>query len=155
MSAHVPLGHEGYIRVCLGLAQRARAHGDAAVGAVVVRGDQIVGEGVEAVRARSDVTAHAEIEALRGASARMRSLDLTGCTLYTSVDPCVMCAYAIRLARISMVVSGTAPLSEPAVLDGWMILADPGILPGRPRPAIVRNVLADECRAVLTEFPRP
>jgi tRNA(adenine34) deaminase len=149
MSTGVPLADQRYMRACLDLAHRARDSGDAAVGSVVVRGDEILAEGIEAVRARGDVTAHAELEALRAACARLSSLDLSGCTLYTSVDPCVMCAYAIRLARISVVVAGTAPLSAPDVLDGWTVLTDARILPARPLPLIVRNVLADECRAVL------
>jgi tRNA(Arg) A34 adenosine deaminase TadA len=66
-----------------------------------------------------------------------------------------MCAYAIRLARISTVVSGTAPLTEPAAVEGWMILADPRILPARPLPVVVRDVLAEECRALLAERPGP
>ncbi len=155
MSADGPIDHEAYIRVCLDLAQRAREHGDAAVGSLVVRDGAIVGKGMEMVRARGDVTAHAELEAIRAASARLRSSDLSGCTLYTSVDPCVMCAYAIRLARISTVVSGTAPLSEPAAVEGWTILADPRILPARPLPVVVRDVLAEECRALLAERPGP
>jgi tRNA(Arg) A34 adenosine deaminase TadA len=54
--------------------------------------DELVSEGVEAVRARQDATAHAEMEALRTAFVRRRSRDLTGCTLYTSVEPCIMSA---------------------------------------------------------------
>jgi tRNA(adenine34) deaminase len=153
MSAAVPPPDERYMRACLDLARRARDHGDAAVGSVVVRGDEIVGEGIETVRARGDVTAHAEMEALRAACARLSSRDLSGCTLYTSVDPCVMCAYAIRLARISVVVAGTPPPSTPDAIDGWMILTDARILPARPLPLVVRHVLAEECRAVLGAPP--
>lgn len=153
MSNGVPLPVERYMRACLDLARRAREHGDAAVGAVVVRGEEIVGEGIETVRARGDVTAHAELEALRAACARLRSTDLSGCTIYTSVDPCVMCAYAIRLARIGVVVAGSAPISKPDAFDGWTILTDARILPTRPLPHVVRNILADECRAVLAEPP--
>src|SRR5689334_1634155 len=86
--------HERYMRRCIELARRALDTGDAPVGALVVADDRIVAEGIEGVRARSDVTAHAEIEALRAASKGLGTLNLTGCTLYTSVEPCVMCAYA-------------------------------------------------------------
>lgn len=98
--------HERYMRRCIELAHRALATGDPPVGALVVIDERVVGEGVEGVKARRDVTAHAEIEALRSACERLGSVDLTGCTLYTSVEPCMMCAYAIRLARIGVVVTG-------------------------------------------------
>ena len=78
------------------------------------------------MRERGDVTAHAEIQALRGAFARRDSRDLTGCTLYTSVEPCVMCAYAIRLARVSVVVSGARSSDVSSTLNGQTVLSDPG-----------------------------
>jgi tRNA(adenine34) deaminase len=151
MAAHVPSPHDRFMRVCIGLARRARETGDTPVGAVVVRGDEIVGEGAEAVRARGDVTAHAEIEALRAACARVGSLDLSGCTLYTSVEPCMMCAYALRLARISVVVMGARSAAAGPGFGGRAVLTDAGVLPSRPLPSLVSDVLGDECLAVLTE----
>ena len=100
--------HERYMGRCIELARGALATNDAPVGAVVVSEEQIVGEGVEGVKAHSDVTAHAEIAALRAACRRLGTLDLSGCTLYTSVEPCVMCALSIRLARVAAVVTGAA-----------------------------------------------
>jgi tRNA(adenine34) deaminase len=117
---------------------------------VVVLNGQIVGEGVESVKARRDVTAHAEIEAVRAACERLDSLNLTRCTLYTSVEPCLMCAYAIRLARVGAVVTG-APSSDPEpALNGRIVLSNGDLLPDRPPPVVVRNVLSRECHAVLT-----
>ncbi len=107
--------HEQYMRRCIQLSRRALAARDAPVGTLVVLNDRIVGEGTECVKARRDVTGHAEIEAVRAACERLGSLDLTGCTLYTNVEPCVMCAYAIRLARVSVVVTGARP-AETALL---------------------------------------
>jgi tRNA(adenine34) deaminase len=140
--------HERSMRRCLELARQAVASGDTPVGALVVREGAVVAEGVESVRARRDVTAHAEIVALRTASERLGTIDLGGCTLYTSVEPCVMCAYAIRLARISAVVTGARV--DPAG-RGIAALADAALLPTRPMPSIVRGVLADECGAALRE----
>jgi tRNA(Arg) A34 adenosine deaminase TadA len=121
------------------------------VGSLIVD-DELVSEAVEAVRARSDATAHAEIEALRAAFARRRSRDLTGCTLYTSVEPCVMCAYAIRLARISVVVSGARSGESNAAMSGFAVLTDATLLPKHPPPAVVRDVLAAECSAILKDW---
>jgi tRNA(adenine34) deaminase len=136
---------------CIELARLAVASGDSPVGSLIVD-DELVSEAVEAVRARSDATAHAEIEALRAAFARRRSRDLTGCTLYTSVEPCVMCAYAIRLARISVVVSGARSGESNAAMSGFAVLTDATLLPKHPPPAVVRDVLAAECSAILEDW---
>lgn len=141
--------HERYMRRCIDLARRALASNDAPVGAVVVHRGDVAGEGVESVKARRDVTAHAEIEALRAACERLGTLDLSGCTLYTSVEPCVMCAYAIRLARVSTVVTGTQSSDSTRPLNGWLVLTTPEVLPDRPVPVVVQNVLREECQAVL------
>jgi tRNA(adenine34) deaminase len=143
--------HERYMRLCIELARRALDSHDTPVGSLVVRAGNIIAEGVEAVRGRGDVTAHAEIEAVRAATGRTGSLDLTGCTLYTTVEPCVMCAYALRLARVSAVVTGTRSADSDSALSGRAVLADAHVLPGRTPPLLVRDVLAAECRAVLME----
>jgi tRNA(adenine34) deaminase len=151
MAAGDLLQHEQYMRRCIELARRALETNDTPVGALIVRGGQLIASGVEAVRSRRDVTAHAEIEAIREAVQRVGSLDLTGSTLYTSVEPCVMCAYAIRLARVSTVVTGTGSTESDMALSGCTVLSDPRILPNRPPPVLVRDVLAEECLAVLME----
>ncbi len=139
------------MRRCIELARLARATDDSPVGSLIVRDGEVVSEGVEATRARNDVTAHAEIEALRAAFARGRSRHLTGCTLYTSVEPCVMCAYALRLARISVVVSGARPGDANAVISGFAVLTDATLLPNHPPPVVLRDVLAAECQAILED----
>lgn len=143
--------HERHVRRCVEIARRARATGDTPVGSLIVRGDLVVAEAIEAVRARCDVTAHAEIEALRLACATLGLGDLSGCTIYTNVEPCVMCAYAIRLARVSVVVSGVRSGPVDHTIDGYAILTDASILPGRPPPVVLRDVLAEECQAALDE----
>ena len=138
--------HERRMRRCIELARHAIASGDSPVGALIVDGDEIVSEGVEAVRARRDATAHAELEALRAAFATRRSRDLTGCTLYTSVAPCIMCAYAIRLARISVVVCGAGSGDDGRAVSGHWVLTDARVAPSRPPPVVIRDVLAHECQ---------
>ena len=136
------------MRRCLELARQAIQSGDSPVGSLIVDGDQLVSEGVEAVRARRDATAHAEMEALRVAFARRHSRDLTGCTLYTSVEPCIMCAYAIRLARISVVVCGARGGDEGRTVSGHVVLTDERVAPNHPPPLLIRDVLAQECQRV-------
>jgi tRNA(adenine34) deaminase len=137
------------MRRCIELARQAIRNGDSPVGSLIVDGDELVAEGVEAVRARNDATAHAEMEALRTAFARRRSRDLTACTLYTSVEPCVMCAYAIRLARISIVVCGArGGDGEQTVVSGHIVLTDERVAPNRPLPLVIRDVLMQECQSM-------
>jgi tRNA(adenine34) deaminase len=139
------------MRRCIELARQAKGSGDTAVGSLIVDGVELVSEGVEAVRARQDATAHAEMEALRMAFVRRRSRDLTGCTLYTSVEPCIMCAYAIRLARISVVVCGARVGGAAQAVSGHIVLTDERASPNRPPPFVIRDVLVQECQRVRDE----
>ena len=84
------------MRRCLALASWAAENGETAVGAVVVRRESIIGEGAEGSWRPLDPTAHAEVLALRAACQREGTLVLTGCKLYTTVEPCILCSYAIR-----------------------------------------------------------
>ena len=136
------------MRRCIELARQAIGSGDTPVGSLIVHDDELVSEGVEAVRARHDATAHAEMEALRSAFARRRSRDLTGCTLYASVEPCIMCAYAIRLARISVVVCGARGDDGGQAVSGHIVLTDERVAPNRPPPLLSRDVLVQECQSV-------
>jgi tRNA(adenine34) deaminase len=142
------------MRRCIELARQAMASGDSPVGSLIVDGDELVSEGVEAVRARDDATAHAEMEALRAAFALRRSRDLTGCTLYTSVEPCIMCAYAIRLARISVVVCGARGDDGGEAVSGYAVLTDARVAPNRPSPLVIRDVLVQDCQTVRDQARR-
>lgn len=147
--------HETYMRRCLELARGALASGDTPVGSLLTRDELIVGEGVEAVRAAGDVTAHAEIVALRAACAGLGTRDLSGTTLYTTVEPCVMCAYAIRLARVGMVVAGTRSADADRPVNGAFVLRNAEVLPDRLTVPLLRGVLEEECRAMLGALARP
>lgn len=140
--------HERHMHRCIELARQAIVSGDAPVGSLISDGDEVVAEGVEGVNARQDATVHAEMEALRVAFARRRSRDLTGCTLYTTVEPCIMCAYAIRLARISLVVCGARGGDDGSAISGHGVLTDARLAPNHPPPSVIRDVLAEECQRV-------
>src|SRR5262245_8405112 len=102
-----------YMRRCLELAEIAARAGDTAVGALIVCGDEVVAEGVERTRATLDPSAHAEVEAIRQACQHLDTLDLRGCSLYSTVEPCVLCGYAIRRPGIAKSVYGP-PAGRPA-----------------------------------------
>jgi tRNA(adenine34) deaminase len=143
--------HERHMRRCVELARQAIPSGDTPVGSLILNGDKLVSEGVESVRSGDDATAHAEMQALRRAFARRRSRDLTGCTLYTTVEPCIMCAYAIRLARISVVVCGAREGDGGGGVSGHIVLTDERVAPNRPPPVVIRDVLVRECENVRNQ----
>ncbi|ART64559.1 tRNA adenosine(34) deaminase TadA [Kushneria marisflavi] len=100
---------EFYMHRALDQAHLAMAAGEVPVGAVVVSAEgEIIGEGFNAPVGQHDPTAHAEVQALRDAGKRTGNYRLTGCTLYVSVEPCLMCTGAIIHARIARVVYGVA-----------------------------------------------
>jgi tRNA(Arg) A34 adenosine deaminase TadA len=98
--------HAGFMRRAFDMRDRAIARGDQAYGAVVVRDGKVVGEGVSAVIANNDPTAHAEMQAIRDACQRLGTRDLSGCMLYGSARACPMCEAAAYWAGISRLYAG-------------------------------------------------
>ncbi|EKX40588.1 hypothetical protein GUITHDRAFT_75445 [Guillardia theta CCMP2712] len=97
---------EEWMKRAMELAERAKEGGEIPVGAVVVLGDDLVGEGCNMIRASVDPSGHAEMIAIRQAAQRLGNYRLTQCTLYVTLEPCCMCAGAIILARMKRVVFG-------------------------------------------------
>ena len=131
------------------LAREAAAAGEVPVGAVVVRGDEIVGRGANRTLRDNDATAHAEVVAIREASRALGSWRLEGCTLYVTLEPCAMCAGAIVLSRLDRVVFGA--WDPKAGMGGSVgdLLRHPRL---NHRPEVSGGVLEDECGVVLTRF---
>ncbi len=140
-----------YMGRCLERARRALDAGDVPVGAIVVRDGRVIGEGHERVRAELDPSAHAEVEALRDACRTTGTLDLSGATLYTTVEPCVLCAYAVRQTRIARVVYGVEAGAFGGVSGPYPMLTDAAHSSGAAIPAIRAGVRAEECRQLLTK----
>ncbi len=138
------------MRQAIRLARIALERADTPVGSVVVCDGHIVGEGIEAVQSEKDLTAHAEMKAVQEACRALGSLNLGGCTLYTTVEPCFMCSFVIRSAHLSRVVSGKAVPHIGGISSNHPILVDPSI-PNWPQPPLVlTGVLEEECRALFT-----
>jgi tRNA(adenine34) deaminase len=128
---------EDFMRRALELARRAEQEGEVPVGAVVVLGNEIVGEGWNRPIAASDPTAHAEIQALRAASLARKNYRLTGAALYVTLEPCEMCVGAMFHARVERCVFGAA---------------DPKKQVLKNKVALSGGVLAAECGDILTRF---
>jgi tRNA(adenine34) deaminase len=93
-----------YLQCCFQLAKQAAQKGNSSVGALIVKNDKIISEAEEAVKTKNDISCHAEMEAIRKAVKNLHANDLSGCTLYTTHEPCIMCSYAIRYHKIKEVV---------------------------------------------------
>lgn len=137
---------EEYMRRALQEAESARDAGEIPVGAVIVASGRIIARAHNLTETLHDVTAHAEMQAITMAANQLGGKYLTDCTLYVTVEPCVMCAGAIGWSQIRRVVFGAADEKR-----GFMRLA-PGAL--HPKCTITSGVLAEECGALMTEFFR-
>lgn len=139
------------MRRALELAQRAEAVGEVPAGAVLVREDNVIGEGWNQPISSRDPSSHAEIEAIRQAASRVQNYRLAGTTLYVTMEPCVMCAGAIVLARIKRLVFGARDIRFGAVRSKFQ-LADSDLLNHRVR--VEEGLLAAEAAELLGGFFR-
>src|SRR6185312_2955191 len=92
-----------FIKRCEILAAEV-ANGDAPVGSIISKDDEIISEAIEASKNKNDITCHAELEAIRLAVKKLKTNDLSDCTIYSTHEPCIMCSYAIRFYKIKKVV---------------------------------------------------
>jgi tRNA(adenine34) deaminase len=142
------------MRRCLALGRAALESGETPVGALIERDGVILGEGQESTRTLLDPSAHAEVQAVRAACQNLGSTDLSGSTLYTTVEPCVLCAYAIRRTGVSRVVYGIPAGQAGGVTSSYAILTDSTLTGWPAPPEIIAGVLSEECRALLRERSR-
>lgn len=135
---------ERYMLLALAEARKAEQAGEVPIGCVIVADGQIVGRGHNLTETLQDVTAHAEIQAITAVAQTLGGKYLTDCTLYVTVEPCVMCAGAIGWAQIKELVYGC-----PDVKRGYTQFA-PNAL--HPKTTVKSGVLADECTQLIQTF---
>jgi len=138
-----------YMRLALAAAAAARARGEVPVGAVLVRGAEVIATGSNAPIATHDPTAHAEVQALRAGGEALGSYRLTDTTLYVTLEPCVMCAAAIVHARVRRLVFGAWDPRAGAAGSITDVFALPQL---NHRVDVFGGVLLEECGRVLQEF---
>lgn len=134
------------MKKCLKLAEEAKQAGDNPFGAVILgKEGELIAKGKNRENTEFDVTLHAEIDAIRKASRKLKTNDLRGLTIYTNGEPCLMCSVAIRRVGLSRVVYG-APSANPAQVSPHP-LSDPDM--GEfPPPAVESDLLGEESRRV-------
>ena len=135
---------ERYMRLALDEARTALAQDEIPIGAVVVAGGQVIGRGHNLTETLHDVTAHAEMQAITAASEWMDGKYLTGCTLYVTVEPCVMCAGAIGWSQLGRLVYGASDEKR-----GFQRFAPQAL---HPKTVVVGGVLEKECAQLMKEF---
>ncbi len=140
---------EQFMRVALEQARDGMRYGEVPVGAVIVLGGSIIGEGFNQPVGTHDASAHAEIVALRDAGRRSQNYRLTGATLYVTIEPCQMCVGAMIHARIARVVYGTRELKAGAIESAMRAHEHPAL---NHRMTATGGVLEAECREVIQEF---
>lgn len=133
-----------YMTMALAEAQKAFAMGEVPVGCVIVADGQVVGRGHNLTETLADVTAHAEMQAITAATNTLGGKYLTQCTLYVTVEPCVMCAGAIGWAQVQRVVYGASDEKR-----GFTIYAPKAL---HPKCAVSSGVLEPECRELIQAF---
>jgi len=137
------------MEVALEEARQAEAHGDVPIGAAIFRDGELLSRAGNERELRRDPTAHAELLAIRAAAAELGGWRLPGTTLFVTLEPCAMCAGAIVLARVPVVVFGTRDPKAGAAGSVLDVLAEPAL---NHRPEVIAGVREAECSALLRSF---
>lgn len=140
---------EGFMALALAEAEAARREAEVPVGAVVVRHGAVISGGHNRRESLADPTSHAEITAIRQAAREQMSWRLDDCTLYVTLEPCVMCAGAIVQARLPRLVFGCRDPKGGAVRSLYQVCDDPRL---NHQVAVTEGVLAEECASLLKDF---
>ena len=135
---------EKYMRLALAEAQEAARRDEVPIGAVIVCQDRVIARGHNLTETLTDVTAHAEMQAITSAASFLGGKYLTDCTLYVTVEPCLMCAGALCWCQISRVVFGASDDKR-----GYHTFCEK---PFHKKTQVVGGVLADECAKLMTDF---
>ena len=135
---------EKFMRQAITEAEHAFSEGEVPIGAVVVYNGMVVGRGHNMVERLGDPTAHAEMQAITAATSMIGGKYLQDCTLYVTVEPCVMCAGACFWSQLGRIVYGTDDPKRGSGTVGKNLF--------HPRTEISKGVLADECKALIDNF---
>ena len=144
----MPEEHERLMRIALEEAARGGAEGNVAVGSIIVQDETVVARGRNLVTTNSDPTAHAETVALRNAGAALQRTDFSGCTLYTTFEPCPMCCGAILVSGITTLVMGARSAPPERRWGDYSVEALIAHTQRSDQIAVVTGILTQECADV-------
>lgn len=130
-------------------AKKAFAEGEVPVGAVIVKEDLVIARGHNQRERKYDIGSHAELEVIRNAEKQLQNWRLDGCTLYVTLEPCLMCAGAILQSRISKLVFGAKDEKDGAILSHYFVFDSPSL---HERPLVFPGVKEEECQKILRDF---
>lgn len=143
------MGKEEFMMEAFKEAKLAFDEGEVPVGAIIVKDGQIVGRGHNRKEHTLDISSHAEIEAIRDAAKNLGKYYLIGCSIYVTLEPCLMCASAIAQSKISSLYYGADDLAEGAISSHHYIFDDPSI---KNRPLVYKGFMAKESESLLKSF---
>lgn len=138
--------HEYFMKLALKEAMYAYEQDEVPVGALVICNNKIIGKGYNQTEKLKDVTAHAEMIAITAASNYLGSKFLEDCILYVTLEPCLMCASALKWARISRLVYGASDIKAGYSLMQGKVL--------HPKTEVVTGIMEQDCGSLITEFFR-
>jgi tRNA(adenine34) deaminase len=144
--------HISFMTQCIALGKKAMLQGDSPVGAIVVKDNSVIGIGIEAGTSSQNITRHAEIEAVNDALFKSELKDLTGCTLYTTHEPCIMCSYVIRHYKLRTIVYGTSVAHVGGITSDLKVMQTSNVPTWGKTPNIIGDILRDECEKLSTEY---
>lgn len=136
--------HERFMKEALKEAQKAFDAGEVPVGAVMVCEGRVIARGWNQTEKLKDATAHAEMIAITSATSALGGKYLAGCTLYVTLEPCVMCAGALNWSQLPSLVFGASDVQR-----GFTTIADPLL---HPKTEVIRGILEQDCAALIKEF---
>lgn len=138
---------EYYMRMALAEAELAYEEGEIPIGAVIVSNCKVIARAHNRTEALTDVTAHAEMQAITSAAEYLGGKYMPGCTLYVTVEPCPMCAGALGWSQIGRIVYGASDTKR-----GFFSYFSPARSPIHPKTEITKGVLEEDCRILMQSF---
>jgi tRNA(adenine34) deaminase len=143
--------HERWMREALGAAREASARDEVPIGSCIVSGGELIAVAGNRTRTDGDPTAHAELVALREAAAKVGNYRLTNAAVYSTIEPCAMCAGALIQARVPLLIYGATDEKAGAVESHFGICSSDFL---NHRVQVIKGILEAECRALMQEFFR-
>lgn len=136
--------HESFMKIALDLAEQAKEEGEVPVGAVIVYKNMVIGKGYNQTEKLKDATAHAEMIAITAAAEYLNSKYLKNCTLYVSLEPCLMCGGAAMWSQLEHIVFGATDTERGCISTGKHLLPK--------KTKIITGILEEQCSSLVKQF---